>query len=189
VISAIGNHDDENDGYGPFKKYVVQDEISFADRNSYFIVINNIIGDIGDEQLKQIENELIRSSDYKHRFIFMHKPPLSPYQQSWYRPELSPWSYKFMKMCEKYKVDIVFTGHEHMYKEKRFGGVKYITCGGGGGMILHPSGEAGGFFHYLVVRVYGDYVDYEVRRVSPPVWEFFAYYIWKDLFYFFKDLF
>jgi hypothetical protein len=119
----------------------------------------------------------------------MHKPPMSPYQQSWYRPEVVPWSYRFMKLCEKYKVDIVFSGHEHMFREEQLGGVKYITSGGGGGVILHPSGDAGGFFHYLVVRVKGDYVDYEIRKISPPVWEYFAYYLWKDLFYFLKGIF
>jgi hypothetical protein len=72
-----------------------------------------------------------------------------------------------MKLCEKYKVDIVFSGHEHLFKEKEFGGVQYITSGGGGGMILHPVRSGGGFLHYLVVRVYNDYVDYEVRQIYP----------------------
>lgn len=186
VISAIGNHDDDKGGYRFFKKYVGQDEFSFTDRNSYFIVINNIVGDISEEQFSWVENELIKSSSYKHRFLIMHKPPLSPYQQSWYRPELSAWSYRFMKLCEKYKVDIVFSGHEHLFKEKEFGGVKYITSGGGGGMILHPSRSGGGFLHYLVVRVYNDYVDYEVRQIQPPLWEYLSYYLWKSLFYFIK---
>jgi hypothetical protein len=68
-----------------------------------------------------------------------------------------------------------------------FGGVKYIVTGGGG-MITHIPSPDGGYLHYLVVRVNGDYVDYEVRKVFPPLWEFFAYYMWKDLYYLFKDI-
>jgi len=185
VICAMGNHD--NDGNGPnlFKKYAGKDEMSFSNRNSYFIVLNNTVGDLTEKQFAYLEEELKKSLQCRHRFIFMHKPPISPYQQSWYRPELSPWSYTFMKLCEKYKVDIVFTGHEHMFKEGNYGGVRYVTSGGGGIIPHIPAGD-GGFLHYTVVRVYGDYVDYEARRIFPPLWEFFAYYIWKDVFYFLK---
>ena len=133
------------------------------------------------------EEDLKRSSAYAHRFIIMHKPPISPYFQSWYRPELSPWSYRFMKLCEQYKVDMVFSGHEHLFKEKSFGGVKYITSGGGGMPTQIPA-SGGAFLHYTVVRVYGDYIDYEVRKIFPPVWEYLTLYMWKDAFYFLKDV-
>ena len=121
----------------------------------------------------------------------MHKPPLSLCQQSWYRPELSPWSYRLMKLFEKYKVDMVMAGHEHMFRERTLGGVRYLISGGGGMVMQVPESE-GGYLHYVVVRVYGDYFDYEVRKVFPPVWEYLTYYMWKELFYtlkhvFFKD--
>lgn len=185
VICAMGNHDDDKDNGELFKRYVGAGEMSFTNRNSYFILVDNGLNDLTDKQFLYLEEELKRSLAYRHRFIFMHKPPISPYQQSWIRPELSPWSYAFMKLCEKYKVDIVFTGHEHMFKEGNYGGVKYVTSGGGG-IIPHLPSSDGGFLHYTVVRVYGDYVDYEVRRIFPPLWEFFAYYMWKDVFYFLK---
>lgn len=182
VISAIGNHDDDRSGERYFAQYCGGKEFSFANRNSYFIILDNAIGNISDRQFTWLEEELGRSLSYRHTFIITHKTPLSPYQQSWYRPELSPWSYRFMKLCEKYRVDIVFSGHEHMFKEQNFGGVKYITTGGGG-MLTHFPYADGGFLHYVVVRVYGDYFDYEVRRVFPPLWEFLTYYMWKEIFY------
>jgi hypothetical protein len=39
------------------------------------------------------------------------------------------------------------------------------------------------------VRVYGDYVDFEVRKVFPPLWEYLTYYMWKELFYMLKSVF
>ncbi|MDD5422363.1 MAG: metallophosphoesterase [Candidatus Omnitrophica bacterium] len=187
VVSAIGNHDDDRGGIKFFEKYIGKYEMAFADRNSYFIIADNISGDIDEEKFAWLEKELERSQAYAHRFVMLHKAPLSPYQQSWYRPELSPWSYKFMKLCEKYKVDMVLSGHEHMFKEGRYGGVTYITSGGGGMFIQVPESD-GGFLHYVVVRVYGDYVDYEVRKIFPPLWEFLTYYMWKELLYFVKDV-
>ena len=187
VISAVGNHDDDQGGAMLFKKYAGPGELSFADRNSYFIVIDNAVGNINDARLSKLEEELKKSSDYAHRFVILHKPAVSPYFQSWYRPERSPWSYRFMKLCEKYKVDMVFSGHEHMFSEKKFGGVKYIVSAGGG-MPPNIPDSGGGFLHYVVVRVHGDYVDYEVRKIFPPVWEYLTLYIWKDAFYFLKNV-
>lgn len=191
VISVMGNHDCQKGGWKHFKKYLGKSEFSFTDRNSYFIVLDNKITNVTEEQFSWLEGELVKSAAYKHRFIFMHKPPVSLYQQSWFRPELSSWSYRLMKLCEKHKVDIVFAGHEHMFKKREFGGVRYIISGGGGMLTQIPESD-GGFLHYLVVRVNGDYVDYEVRKVFPPFWEFVTYYMWKELFYslkhvFFKD--
>ena len=74
-----------------------------------------------------------------------------------------------------------------MFKEAEFGGVKYIISGGGG-MLTHIPSEDGGYLHYIVVRVYGDYVDFEVRKVFPPLWEYFTYYMWKELFYSLKSV-
>lgn len=188
VICAIGNHDDDSaEGLKLFEKYIGKSEFSFTDRNCYFIVINNGINDISNEQFAWIEAELKKSAPYAHRFIILHKQPLSSYQQTWYRPGLSRWSYKFMKMCEKHKVDMVIGGHEHMFRELVHGGVKYITCGGGGMITWAPSGD-GGYLHYVSVRVYGDYVDYEVRKIFPPFWEYITYYMWKDLYYLMKDV-
>jgi predicted phosphodiesterase len=187
VVATMGNHDDDKGGAERFKKYVGRSEFSFADRNSYFIFLDNSVGDLDARKFAALEEELKKSQTCAHRFIVMHKSPISPCQQTWYRPELNPWSYRFMKLCEAYRVDMVFSGHEHMYKEMSFGGVKYIVTGGGG-MITHIPSPDGGYLHYLVVRVNGDYVDYEVRKVFPPLWEFFAYYMWKDLYYLFKDI-
>lgn len=188
VISAMGNHDYVKGGWKNFKKYLGSKEFSFTDRNSYFIVLDNRIADMEESQFAWLESELRKSAPYQHRFIFSHKSPVSLYQQAWFRPELSPWSRRFMKMCEEHKVDIVFAGHEHMFRTGVFGGVRYVISGGGGMLTQIPDAD-GGYLHYLVVRVYGDYVDFEVRKVSPPFWEFVTYYMWKEIYHGLKQMF
>jgi predicted phosphodiesterase len=188
VICAVGNHDDdETHDLTLFKKYIGETDFSFNDRNCYFIFVNNGINDLSNIQFAWIEDELKKSAPYAHRFIVVHKQPLSSYQQTWYRPGLSKWSYRFMKMCEKHKVDMVIGGHEHMFRENIHGGVKYITCGGGGIITWAPWWD-GGYLNYVSIRVYGDYVDYEVRKIFPPFWEYITYYLWKDLYYIIKDV-
>jgi 3',5'-cyclic AMP phosphodiesterase CpdA len=187
VISGVGNHDDDQGGERLFKKYAGQAVMAFPDRNSYFIIVDNAIGNMDDEQFASLETELKKSESFAHRFVFMHKPTISPYFQSWYRPDRNPWSRRFMKLCEDYKVDMVFSGHEHMCKEKNFKGVKYIVTGGGG-MPANIADSDGGFLHYTVVRVNGDYLDYETRKIFPPAWEYLILYMWKDAFYFLKNV-
>jgi hypothetical protein len=186
VLSAFGNHDDDNGGEERFNKYVGVKEFSFKDRNSYFIVINNSSGDLTETQFEKLESDLNEAQAYKHRFVILHKAPMSIYQQSWYRPETSSWSYRFMKLCEKYNVTMVFSGHEHMYVTGIYGGVRYIVSGGGGIITKAPEAD-GGYLHYVVVRIYKDYIDYEVRKVYPPFWQYITYYMWKNLVYFVRD--
>jgi predicted phosphodiesterase len=187
LISLMGNHDDDKRGEHLFKERLGKAEFSFANRNSYFIILDNKITSLSEEQCNWLEKELQKGMQYEHRFIFMHKQAISLYQQSWFRPELGQWGYRFMKICEKYKVDTVFAGHEHMFRQASYGGVRYIMSGGAGMFIQIPESD-GGYLHYLVVRVYGSYVDFEVRKIFPPLWEYFTYYLWKELFYFLKGV-
>jgi hypothetical protein len=191
VIDAIGNHDDDLDngpgGLALFHRYCGKEEFSFTDRNAYCIVLDDRDGDFTEDQFAWFEKELRAARKYEHTFVFMHKPPFNPYQQAWYRVETNPWSRRFMELCEAYNVDIVFSGHENVSRVARFGPVTYIVCGGGGTLLIQPSWE-GGFLNYIVVKVNGKYVDYEIRTVQPPIWEFFAYYMWKDLIYFLQGM-
>jgi predicted phosphodiesterase len=183
VIAAIGNHDDLE----LFRKYCGWDEFAFSNRNSYFIVMNNKTGHPSEEQFAWLEEELARGRDYEHIFVFLHKPPFDTYQQDWYNEDNSPWAYRFRKLCAEYGVRKVFAGHKHMFKSEWFDGVEYIVTGGGGMLTEIPDSE-GGYHHYVRVMVNNDYVTYEVRKVSPPLWEFLTYYMWKEMVYWARNL-
>jgi hypothetical protein len=182
-VAAIGNHDDRK----LFDEFVGDKQYSFVNRNSYFIVADNEMGTMGDAEFAWLEDELKKSQEYDHRFITLHKPPFDPYQQEWYNMDNTPWAYRFRKLCSKYKVDMVFCGHKHMFKKETFDGVKYIVTGGGGMIIEIPEAD-GGFLHYIRVMVNNDFVTYEVRKIPPPLWEYVTYYFWRDLVYSARDL-
>ncbi|MFC1570790.1 metallophosphoesterase family protein [Candidatus Omnitrophota bacterium] len=182
VIAGIGNHDKLEF----FNEYCGEEEFAFSDRNSYFIVIDNNRGDLTEEQFKWLEGKLKEGREYDHIFVALHKPPYDPYQQEWYNMDNSPWAYKFRKLCGEYNVDMVFSGHKHMFDHKVFDGVDYITTGGGGMLIELPESD-GGYLHYVRVMVNNDYVTYEVRKVSPPLWEYVTYYFWKEAAYWVRN--
>jgi len=178
LVSAIGNHDEPF----LFKEFCGMKEFVFVNRNSYFIVLDNEIGELSEKQFVYLEEKLKDAQKYENIFIAMHKPPFDPYQQEWYNMDNSPWAFRFRKLCAKYNVDMVFSGHKHMFKSETFDGVENVVTGGGGMLIEIPEAD-GGYLHYVRVTVNHDYVTYEVRKVSPPLWEYVTYYFWKEAVY------
>jgi len=183
LIAAKGNHDTKK----LFKEVCGDKEFAFINRNSYFIIIDDSEGILSEKQFKWLEDRLKEGQHYDNTFIVMHKPPFDPYQQHWYNIDSMPWAYRFRKLCAQYRVKIVFAGHRHMFKHERFDGVDYIVTGGGGMVTEMPESE-GGFLHYIRVLVNNDYVTFEIRRVSPPLWEYPVYYIWKEFIYWVRNL-
>ncbi|MFH1394799.1 MAG: metallophosphoesterase [Candidatus Omnitrophota bacterium] len=183
VITAIGNHDDRD----LFEEFCGEKEFVFTNRNSYFIVLDNEAGKLTEEQFVFLEENLKQGQKYDHIFIAMHKPPFDPYQQEWYNMDNSPWAYRFRKLCAKYNVDMVFSGHKHMFKHEVFDGVDNIVTGGGGMLIEIPEAD-GGYLHYVRVMVNHDYVTYETRKISPPLWEYVTYYFWKEAVFWARNL-
>ena len=175
VIAAIGNHDDRK----LFEEYCGERQFVFSDRNSYFIVADN--AEDGPD-LAWLEERLKEGQKYDHTFVIIHKPPCDPYQQEWYNIDNAPWAYQLRKFLAKYHVDMVFAGHKHMFKHQRFDNIDYITTGGGGMLIEIPESE-GGYLHYIRVMVNHDYVTYEVRKISPPLWLHITYYLGKEALY------
>jgi len=178
LVSAIGNHDEPF----LFKEFCGMKEFVFVNRNSYFIVLDNEIGELSEKQFVYLEEKLKDAQKYENIFIAMHKPPFDPYQQEWYNMDNSPWAFRFRKLCARYNVDMVFSGHKHMFKSETFDGVENVVTGGGGMLIEIPEAD-GGYLHYVKVTVNHDYVTYEVRKVSPPLWEYVTYYFWKEAVY------
>jgi 3',5'-cyclic AMP phosphodiesterase CpdA len=178
VIAAIGNHDDRQ----LFEEFCGKKEFTFTDRNSYFIILDNEVGELTGAQLEWLEEKLKEGQNFAHIFIAMHKPPFDPYQQEWYNMDSKPWAYRFRKLCAEYGVDMVFSGHKHMFKSEEYDGVENIVTGGGGMLIEIPE-QDGGYLHYVRVLVNNDYVTYEVRKISPPLWEYLVYYFWKEAVY------
>ena len=175
VIAAIGNHDDGK----LFEKYCGARQFAFSSRNSYFIIVDNADG---GPDFAWLENRLKEGQKYEHTFVAMHKPPCDPYQQEWYNIDNAPWAYELRKLLAKYRVDTVFAGHKHMFKQQQFDGVDYITTGGGGMLIEIPESD-GGYLHYVRVMVNHDHVTYEVRKISPPLWLHISYYLAKETVY------
>jgi len=127
---ALGNHDLNSKWY--YENFDLPNNerwYSVERNNMHFIVLDsNASMKIDSEQYKWLEEDLKKISDsIKFRIIFFHHPIL-------------PWDSKRIKniippLLEKYKVNIVFNGHEHNYERFFYNGIYYVTTGGGGGVL------------------------------------------------------
>ncbi len=146
IYSATGNHEGESPLYYNqlFLPYNNPDSTekyySFDYGNSHFIALNTNISYLeGSAQYTWLESDLEAASSADYIFVFFHHPPYcsSPDHGS----DLAVRN-AFCPLFETYGVDIVFTGHVHLYERTiLFNGVTYIVTGGGGAP-LHSTGHS-----------------------------------------------
>lgn len=157
---------------------------SFDYMNSHFIVLDTAWQDSkghkknklypGNAQWEWLSQDL-ESARLKsmHIFLFGHEPPLLPnkhelaenskrfnsiYRTFWDDPKAVE---DFIQLCQKYRVDAVFSGHFHGYLDFKNDETTHIITGGAGA-DLHAPAEAGGFYHYVRCQVEDEHVSYEV---------------------------
>lgn len=135
-LSSRGNHE----GYGTlFKKYFPYPYVdshywSFDYGPAHFVVVDQYIDySTGSTQYNWIDNDLA-SSTKLWKFIYLHEPGWSAGGHS---NEEAVQDY-IQPLCEKYKVPIVFGGHNHYYARAVVNGVTHITTGGGGAPLYTP---------------------------------------------------
>ena len=144
VLPALGNHDIHTDRGAPLLSNFVLPRnsatgesrfYSFRQGNALFVCLDvesSAFG-YGSPQYRWLV-ETLAESDSEWKFVYLHEPPYSSGGANGVvRLILSP-------VFEKYGVDVVFCGHEHLYERtfpiRDFGfpgpGVVYVTEGGGG---------------------------------------------------------
>ncbi len=161
--AALGNHDrDLEIHFKPFNMND-QDRYSFDQGNARFAALNsNHPAD--PAQIKWLDGAFTDAGD-KWRICFFHHPLYSSGEHSAeardvIRPGLED-------ALVRNKVDVVFSGHEHLYERIRpQRGIHYFVSGGGGRNLYgyHPSDfdEIGvSEHHFMVIEIAGDRLFFE----------------------------
>jgi phosphodiesterase/alkaline phosphatase D-like protein len=153
IYPCIGNHEKDHESYYkyfslPKPEYYYSFKYGNAE---LFVLDTNTKRDLSSkgEQYRWLDKALA-ASDARWKFCYHHHPPYSSddddYGNSWKGPTTSGdlRVRDFVAIYEKHKVDVVFSGHIHVYertwpvragKVDRQNGVTYVTSGGGGGKL------------------------------------------------------
>src|SRR5205807_1213049 len=100
----------------------------------HFIILNSDLANVstsGDrrtdfwtEQLKWLEADLKKSQQADFRFLAFHHPPFTAVAQ---RQQEGTHLQDLVPIFEKYKVDVVFAGHDHNYQRHIVNGIQYVV--------------------------------------------------------------
>lgn len=185
LINVLGNHDipSSSDPQDPklFKKYFGSPYFYFDYQNARFVILNNAYHDFGDQQRLWLDKTLAEAKD-RLKFVFMHIPTFNPSRK---RSYLIRWDGKpFEEIIKKNKVDLLFTGHLHLFHDTIYQGTRTIITGGGG-VPLSDVPERGGIYHWVKVKVKGKTVQAQPVIIPSPLW---ARSIYQIFFFFNYDV-
>ena len=151
VYATIGNHDLKDGGGVLYEEYFGISRYSFDIGSAHFTVFNSSSSDFSSQEFSWLEQDLTQT-EAEFRFVFTHIPPFDPRTGENHSLINSTASTQLMSLFETHDVDVVFTGHIHMYNETVVNGVRYVITGGAGAS-LYADEESGGIYHYMNVTL------------------------------------
>jgi hypothetical protein len=169
--AAIGNHDRDLEIH--FKPFNMQDSdrYTFDQGNARFVALNsNHPAD--PQQINWLDTVFAGAGD-KWRICFFHHPLYSSGQHAAESAEVIRPALEAALV--RNRVDVVFSGHEHLYQRiKPQKGITYFVSGGGGRYLYkvqpRPYDEvAVSDHHFMVAQVAGDRLFFEAISHSQRV--------------------
>ncbi len=170
--ATLGNHDNQNNRF--YKAFNMGGEryFTFVKKNVRFFVLDT--NQVDPKQRAWLDEALQRSDD-RWRICFFHHPIYSDGGRHGsdvsLRVVLEP-------LLVKYGVDVVFSGHDHVYERlKPQKGITYFVSGSGGELRrgdVRPSGLTAAYYDqdqsFMLVEVAGDDLFFEaVARSGATV--------------------
>eukprot|EP00938_MAST-03A_sp_MAST-3A-sp1_P004254 g4254.t1 len=148
MLYSRGNHD--VDGVVKRRRYFPDHPVSTISPNGYFaltasgirFVVLDTASPYDSRQKDWLECE-VSSSDWinaKYRVVLTHIPPFIEYwnPKTWKKGE-NRWGYfnreVFVPILERAGMDIMFSGHSHVYQRGKRGSSAYVVAGGGGATL------------------------------------------------------
>ena len=163
-----GNH--ETEGMSSAYYYIFgKPYYAFSFRNSYFLMLDGSHETgMGDEEFNWLKKQLDIAKNYKHIFLFFHIPIHDPVKNSIVKAQFDePFATKLQNLLDKYKIDMIFTAHQHGYFTGHWGKSPFSVTGGAGAE-LGGTDKSHFFHHYILVDVNNTNVSYKIVKISKP---------------------
>ncbi|MFK5880871.1 MAG: metallophosphoesterase [Sulfurospirillum sp.] len=167
-LVVLGNH--ETEGMSSAYYYLFgRAYYAFGFKNSYFLMLDGSHETgMGDAEFAWLKQKLEIAKNYRHTFVFMHIPLHDPVKDSIVKSQFDePFATKLQNLFDKYKIDMIFTAHQHGYFTGKWGKTPY-TVTGGAGAELGGEDKSHFFHHYVLVNLNGSKVDYKVKQITKP---------------------
>lgn len=190
-MQCLGNHEDNAQQYFDQFSFPVNGAesgnnaeayYSFNYNNAHFICLSTEMDQAG-LQRAWLQNDLSAASSDPSilwKFVYYHRPVYT--WASGHEPNTNGRT-AWVPLFEQYRVDMVFSGHCHVFEESHpikagvrsteaAGGVRYITTGGSGGTLC-SSGSTNSLlaytkavYHHCLLRINGSRLDFEAKYTN-----------------------
>jgi len=166
VYTTIGNHDIKNGGGKYYLEYFGSSTYSFNLGPVHFSVFNSSSEDVPESEFAWLRQDLSNAQS-KYKIVFTHVPLFDPRPGGDHAMINATTSSRLMTLFEEEGVDVVFTGHIHMFNESVIDGVTYVITGGAGAS-LYADKASGGIYHFVNVTVNDSGISIEPVLLSTP---------------------
>jgi predicted phosphodiesterase len=166
VYATIGNHDIKDGGGQYYIQYFGSSTYSFDTGPAHISVFNTSSGDVSEAEFAWLEQDLSQA-DSEYKFVFTHIPPFNPLPDLDHSLLNTTTSARLMHLFEEQDVDVVFTGHIHLFNDSTYNGVRYIVTGGAGAS-LYADESHGGIYHFVNVSVSPSGISIEPVILDTP---------------------
>jgi len=175
-LTVIGNHEIKDNGRGNYYELFGKFYYSFVIGDCYFITLDTANEkNLGEEQYEWLKSELQKSQKYKYRFVLMHVPLFDPRKGTEKRGhslEDINFAKKLNNLFDEENVTMVFASHIHGYYKGNWNKTPFIITGGAGAELMGTNKEHY-FYHYLIIKISEDGIEYQVKKLKSPDFEFF----------------
>ncbi len=164
LYPTLGNHEKNSSNY--YKYFTpptgggtsYEQWYSFNYGNVHFISIDTGAGySVGSAQYSWLANDL-KATTAEWIVVFTHYPAYSSGMHGGTAAVQSV----LVPLFEKYGVDMVFSGHDHIYERSRKSGIYYFVTGGGGAELQQPQLRTNPYrqfsrsvYHHITVDISG----------------------------------
>jgi tetratricopeptide (TPR) repeat protein len=170
---APGNHDYFNrPSRALFAEMIGKPYYSVDYGNCHLVILcseeEGNVSRLSREQLLWLKSDLEAHRGTTHTFVCVHRPlyPVGPHAGDSF-DKYPAHRDSLAALFLQHGVDILFVGHEHLYHDATYGGLRQVITGGAGAPLYAPP-DSGGYFHFVMVTVRGQEVLTEVVRVEDP---------------------
>ena len=182
LFAAIGNHELIESSGSSFLRYFGEDSADVSGvrklyrtvrwENTRFFFLNGTDEFTGSDERRWIDGELGKSDNEPNlvwRIVVVH---YGPWSSSLHGNNARLWNGGMLDVFKAHHIDLIVSGHDHVYERGESQGLLYIVSGGGGAP-LYPIGDplkstrkGESTYHYIEAKIDGDTFSMTAKRVD-----------------------
>lgn len=174
--STTGNHEKESNKYYDNFTFPNNEKWYSIDIDKiHFIILNSSL-DLKEnsEQYSWLVNDLADvKDDIKFKIVIFHHPLFT---SSYHQADEKKLSGILLPIFQKYKVNAVFNGHNHLYEKYLYNNIYFIVTGGGGAPLYDPYNTDNPYFlksektyHYCRLNIKMNKLIIEVIDINSSI--------------------